>query len=126
MIAACVLVGGQVLASVATAFTLTWTHSVEKTAWRERWQVTSAGLLLTEAAIKGSGAGMDPGDGAVLEDGWLVWRPGAAPVPALFLAASGDTISGWRLCGNHDEDCRTLGAQASQPIEIAPCDETSR
>ena len=126
MIAACALIGGHVVASVATVFTLSWTHSVEKSGWRERWQVTPAGLRLQEAAVKGSGAGMEPGDGAVLEDGWYVWRPDLPPVPALSLAASGDTISGWRLCRNRDEDCRELGAQASQPIAIAPCDEPSR
>ena len=61
------------------AFTLSWTHSVEKTRWEEDWAITPAGLQIVEARVKGSGAGMDPADGAVLRDGWWVYAPSLPP-----------------------------------------------
>ncbi|MCA6125803.1 DUF1850 domain-containing protein, partial [Bradyrhizobium sp. WSM 1704] len=56
----CLASAGVVKALQAAAFTLAWTHSIEKTAWQEDWVVTSAGLELTQARIKGTGAGMEP------------------------------------------------------------------
>ena len=37
------------------------------------------------AAIRGYGAGMEPGPDARLQDGWLVWQPQAPAVPELVL-----------------------------------------
>ena len=118
-LALCITAGGKAMTIAAAAFSLSWTHSVEKTEWRESWQVTPAGLQLTEARVKGSGAGMDPGEGARLENGWWVWTPQAPLVPELNLAASGATVSAWKLC--HEGGCETLGAAASGPIRIELC-----
>lgn len=115
----CVLAGAKAATLAASAFTLVWTHSVEKTEWREDWRIVPAGLELTEARVKGSGAGVDPPEGAVLQDGWWVYAPGIAPVPRLVLAASGATVSGWRLCAG--ETCLTLGAEAGETIAIEAC-----
>ena len=90
----------------ADVFTLAWTHSVEKTEWRERWQVRGDALVLQEARVRGSGAGMEPPEGSVLQDGWWVYRADLH-VPLLRLAASGATGSGWRLCTEAD-GCREL------------------
>ncbi len=114
------MVAGQAVALAASTFTLGWTHSVEHTAWRETWEVTPAGLALREAAVQGSGAGMDPGDGARLKDGFWVWAPDLAPVPELALGASGATGAGWRLCGLA-EGCRELGAAAGPAVILSPC-----
>ena len=83
--------------------------------------LTPAGLVLTEARVKGSGAGMDPGPGAREVDGWWVWQPKAPPVPELVLASSGATASGWKLC--YEQECVELGAIAGEPITIASCQE---
>ena len=115
----CILAAGKTLALALTAFTLSWTHSVEKTEWREDWAVTPAGFQLTEARVKGSGAGMDPGEGAHEEDGWWIWTPKAPAIPELVLASSGATVSPWRLC--YDQGCLDLGAAAGDPVVIAPC-----
>jgi len=117
----CILAGGKAVTLGLTAFTLAWTHSVEKTEWREEWRITSAGLELVEARIKGSGAGIDPPDGAVLEDGWWVYAPKIAPVPRLVLAASGATVSGWTLCA--DDACFTLGAAAGETVVVEACEK---
>ena len=115
----CIAMAGKVVAISATAFSLSWTHSVEKVEWREDWSVSPAGLELRLARVKGSGAGMEPGDNAVLIDGWWQWQPVLPPIPELRLAASGATGAGWRLC--HSGGCLTLGAIAGDDSVIAPC-----
>lgn len=116
---ACLLAGGLVVTLAAPAFTLDWTHSVERTGWRESWVITPEGLRLVEAAVRGSGAGMDPGEGARLVNGWWVWAPALPPQPDLWLAASGATGAGWRLCsGGH---CHDLGDTAGAALRLAPC-----
>ena len=118
---ACLLAGGLVLTLAAPAFTLDWTHSVERTVWRETWVIEAGGLRLVEAAVKGSGAGMDPGPGAKAVGGWWVWAPDLA-VPSVVLAASGVTGAGWRLCSGGR--CHDLGAAAGEPMRLAPCGGT--
>lgn len=116
---ACLLIAGKPLMLATAAFTLSWTHSVEGTEWRESWRVADNGLQLVEASVRGSGAGMEPGDNARLIDGWWVWRPENRPVPELVLAASGATTGGWRLC--HGEDCIEIGRTAGEPVHIRLC-----
>ena len=120
------LAGGKKLFLAATYFSLSWNHSVEKTEWREDWKILDNGLKLTSAAIKGSGAGMDPADGAKLVDGWWVWQPQLQPVPVLTLAASGATMSPCKLCyrENENEDqeqCLVLGEAPSEPVSLSSC-----
>ena len=117
--AACLLIGSKQILLAGGLFTLAWTHSVEKTEWRESWMVRDGMLELSEARVRGSGAGMDPGEGARLEDGWWVWEPQNPPVGVLNLAASGATVSGWQLCSGGQ--CMELGSQAGDTIRIAPC-----
>ena len=115
----CVVAAGKALVIATGIFSLSWTHSVEKTEWGENWLVTGQGLELTQARVKGSGAGMDPGEGARLEDGWWVWSPELPAIPELVLAASGETVSAWSLC--HPNGCLELGADAQEPVRIRPC-----
>jgi len=116
----CLMVGAAMLAlSGSGQFTLEWTHSVERQAWRETWEITQDHRLhLVEAAVKGSGAGMEPGPGGHFQDGWWVWTPDLPPVPSLILAASGQTPSAWTLCA---ADCLQIGATSGQPVTVAPC-----
>jgi hypothetical protein len=115
----CVAPGAETLRVAAVAFTLSWTHSVERTEWREVWRVTPAGLLLETAQARGAGAGLEPAADARLEAGWWTWRPRLAPVPDLVLAASGATGAGWTLCAAGR--CLELGAAAGPVVRIAPC-----
>jgi hypothetical protein len=115
----CVMGGGEVLRLAVTAFTLAWTHSVEQVRWEEDWRVTPAGLVLLEARVRGSGAGMEPPDGARLEGGWWVYAPGLRPQSKLLLAASGATGGGWTLCGGGS--CREIAVEAGAPVRLAPC-----
>ena len=89
MNAACLLVAGLLRASIpAQEFTVAWTHSVEKTRWEEHYRIEGTHLVLDRARVQGSGAGMEPGPGARLQDGWWTWRPGLPPLPQLRLTLS--------------------------------------
>ncbi|MEZ5798109.1 MAG: DUF1850 domain-containing protein [Paracoccaceae bacterium] len=114
----CLMAGTLAIALSGPAFTLHWTHSVEKVEWVEDWRVEPGGLRLTGAQVKGSGAGMEPGEGATLQDGWWIWAADRR-VDRLDLAASGATGAGWRLCDG--AECRELGAGAGEPVVLAPC-----
>lgn len=117
----CLLAGGKTIVFAAAAFTLSWTHSVEKTRWEEHWQVTPAGLRVVEARVRGSGAGMDPPEGSVFRDGWWIYRPTVAPLDRLVLAASGATGEGWTLCA--EGRCAVVGSRAADPAVVTACDE---
>ncbi|MBA3446160.1 MAG: DUF1850 domain-containing protein [Pseudaminobacter sp.] len=119
----CVITAGKAVSIAAAAFTLSWTHSVEKTRWEEDWRITTAGLEIVEARIKGSGAGMEPPDGAVLEEGWLVYAPDVPPQRRVVLAASGATGEGWSLCAR--DECIEIGAAAGEPVTLTLCDGRS-
>ncbi len=116
----CIAAAGKTTFLAIAAFSLSWVHSVEKTEWREEWVVRDHALVLTEARVKGSGAGMDPGPDARLEDGWWAWEPDLPPQPEMRLAASGATVSAWTLC--HDGTCQSLGAKPGEGARLWPCE----
>lgn len=113
------MVAGAAIALASPEFTLDWTHSVEKIEWRENWRIEGDRLHLARAAIKGSGAGMEPGPDATLQGGWWVWTPDLPPQSELLLASSGATVSAWHLCDA--QTCRDLGKDPGQPIALRPC-----
>ena len=55
----CLATAGAVTALTASSFTLSWTHSVEKTQWREAWQALDMALQPVKASVEGAGAGID-------------------------------------------------------------------
>jgi len=114
----CLMVGAVAMSLASPDFTLHWTHSVEKVEWVENWRVEDKTLTLTRAAVKGSGAGMEPGDGATFENGWWVWHP-ETKVPELILAASGATVGGWQICDG--ATCTEIGATAGAPVVVKSC-----
>jgi hypothetical protein len=115
----CLFAAGKSTVFAAAAFTLAWTHSIEKTRWEEQWQLTATGLRLVEARVKGSGAGVDPQAGAELRDGWWVWRPDLPPQQRLVLAASDATGEGWTLCA--EGRCALFGDRPGDPAVVRPC-----
>ena len=88
-----------------TAFTLVWTHSIEKIDWQADWRARPAGLELVQARVKGSGAGMEPPSKARLVNGWFQWQPKRPPMHEVVLGNSG-AAGEWRLC--HDGACQKL------------------
>lgn len=115
--ALCLLAGAFAAQLEVTDFTLAWTHSVERVRWEENWRVEGGRLAPVEARIKGSGAGMEPPDDAVLADGYWHYRPRLAPLDRLELARSG-AVADWQLCVIGT--CRELTAYlpADTPIDV--------
>jgi hypothetical protein len=111
----CLASAGVVKTLAVAAFTLVWTHSIEKVDWQEDWRVTSKGLELAQARIKGSGAGMEPPSDARVVDGWFQWQPKRAPMPEVVLGNSG-AAGEWRLCS--DGQCRTLSDIFGHPVGV--------
>ena len=109
----CLASAGALKTLALAAFTLAWTHSVEKTDWQEDWRISARGLELVQARVKGSGAGMEPPPEARLVDGWFQWQPKRAAVPQLVLGNSG-AAGEWRICA--EGHCRTLSEIFERPI----------
>ncbi len=105
----------------ATHFTLRWQHSIEKIEWDEDYEVVGDWLLLSQARIRGSGAGMDPPDGARLVNG--VWRYRLAdPWRREIVLARSEFVKDYELCVTGR--CRPLWHWV--PVEagvttMAPC-----
>ncbi|WP_096701532.1 DUF1850 domain-containing protein [Magnetospirillum sp. 15-1] len=105
-----VVAAGLAVVTPSDSFALAWTHSVEKVEWREEWRIESGRLILHEASVMGSGAGMEPPPQAVLRNGRWVWHPGMA-MEEIVLARS-DFTADWRLCVGGT--CRPLEKQEGQ------------
>ncbi len=114
----CIPAAGKVTVLAVSAFTLSWSHSVEKTRWEEDWRVDARRAGDRRGAREGSGAGMEPPQGALcsrMVGGFTGRQIGARPMVAL--AASGATGAGWTLCS--DQACMELGAEAGAAVELS-------
>jgi hypothetical protein len=124
--ALCIAAAGAVVARLAVgAFTLGWTHSVEKIPWEEEWRLEPGGLRLVAARVRGTGAGMEPPPEAKLEDGWWRWTPSVPLQPRIVLRRAGVTAD-WRLCTGGG--CRDLGAMVpadADPVVLESCPDVS-
>lgn len=112
----CLFAAGKIVALGSAAFTLAWTHSVEKTVWEEDWRLTPAGLAIVQARVKGSGAGMEPPDTAHYDGTWWRYTPTVAPLAELRLDDSGIT-SPWTIRAGK----RTHTTHAGATSVIAAC-----
>jgi hypothetical protein len=101
---------------------LRWTHSVQRTSWAEGWRAGDGGLIPLWARVEGSGAGMEPGEGAVRTGNGWEWRPAIGPLPTLDLARS-DAIDDWRIC--RSGKCATVqeltGIGPGTAARLLPC-----
>ncbi|NRD33916.1 DUF1850 domain-containing protein [Shewanella sp. DC2-4] len=87
MLGLCLGLAGTLWAQVPTDnFTLAWNHSIEKIRWEEDYNVTPQGLVLVEARVKGTGAGMEIPDDAYLKNGSWHYQPKLPILPVLRLS----------------------------------------
>lgn len=96
----------------AQAFTLAWTHSVEKVRWEEDYVLQGRQLVLKEARITGSGAGMEPPADAVWRDGVWHYTPASRPFARLVLANSS--------FGGHYDVCVAGECRALPTVDDGP------
>ena len=121
--ALCLTAGALSAVLAINSFTLAWMHSIERVRWEEDWRIAGEQLQLVAARIKGSGAGMEPPDDALLQGGVWHYQPRVAPMDHLMLAHSPYT-AGYELCT--DGGCRMLaeylqGIEDSATIMLAAC-----
>jgi len=119
----CLLAGALSAVISVTSFTLAWSHSIEKIRWEEDWRVEGSDLILAEARIRGSGAGMEPPSGAVLQDGVWHYRPALSALSSLRLTHSPYT-AGYEFCSAGK--CQLLadhlpGIDNTAVIELRSC-----
>ena len=103
------------------AFTLRWQHSIEKIEWDEDWSVAGDWLYLSQARVRGSGAGMDPPADARLVAGAWVYRP-ADPWRRELVLARSTFVRDYELCAAGR--CRSLSAWIpvrAGATTVAPC-----
>ena len=107
----------------ANAFTLAWTHSIEKIRWEEDWQHSGDRLQVVAARVRGGGAGMEPPAGALLQDGVWHYRPAMPAQEALLLTRS-PYAADYELCDG--TRCQPLGdllpkSDEWSVVKFAPC-----
>jgi hypothetical protein len=92
--------------------TLAWTHSIEKVRWEEDYAVAANPspaeapiLLAVKARVRGSAAGMEPPEDAVLKNGWYEYPPQIATSRELRLTRSEFTAD-YELC--HGSSCQPM------------------
>lgn len=121
MDAVCLLVAGLVRATLhSSEVTLRWEHSVAKTRWEETYVVEGAELVLVEARVSGSGAGMEPAPEATLRDGVWSWRPGVR-LPELRLAHSAYS-NDYVVCTRDGcRDLSTIVGMRDGEVVLRPC-----
>lgn len=119
------LAAGLLSATLATnSFTLTWIHSIEKIRWEEDWHLDSGALVIDEARIRGTGAGMEPPENAVLKDGVWHYRPAQIRHEKLRLTHS-SYVRGYEFCSVGQ--CQQLvdllpGIDNNAVIELRSCE----
>ncbi len=124
----CIAAASSLLAFLPLqAFTLAWTHSIEKVRWEEDWRIEAGHLHLVEARIRGSGAGMEPPEGAILKNGVWHYAPQLVPLERLRLANSSFTAA-YEFCVAHR--CRPLaelaGGAENELLELHACEGSDR
>jgi hypothetical protein len=120
----CVAAGGVIVTLAVESFTLAWTHSIEKIRWEEDYRVAGAQLVLTEARVRGSGAGMEPTADSTFANGVWHYDPHLAPLNELRLTQS-TYASGYELCQR--DRCAPLTdyaprAENGDVIELRSCE----
>jgi hypothetical protein len=117
----CLSVARKTVALALEAFSLVWTHSVEKTEWREDWRIADGLLVIERAHVEGTGAGMEIPAGAQLIDGAWVYEPGLPPRPSVIFSDAGQG-NDWQICAM--DRCRAMGTLlpvAGTTLEMKAC-----
>jgi len=118
------LIGGASATVLPTdRLTLSWLHTVEGTPWEEDYVIRAGALVVTEARVKRSGAGMDPPSGATWSGGWWHYVPPLGALHEVTLANS-SFAAGYTVCWGGS--CQPLNRMVASGnfVKLAPtrCD----
>jgi hypothetical protein len=125
----CIAIAGiaGVVVLPTDTITLSWKHTVEGTPWEEDYVIRDGRLVVAEARVKRSGAGMEAPEGAVWVQGWWHYVPSLAPLREIVLANS-SFASGYKVCWA--SQCRALNTivAAGTVVKLAPakCDSNTQ
>jgi hypothetical protein len=123
MMQLCLLAAGTVARLGTVALTLAWTHSVEKIRWEEDYRAISAGIVVTQDRIQGTGAGMEPPADATFDGKWWHYTPKLPPQRQVILRRSGMTVGDWQVCIKGT--CRAMGSylpdKKADPVTLKIC-----
>ena len=99
--------------------TLSWNHTVERVPWEEDYAIKNAALVILEARVKRSGAGMEPPSGSIWREGWWHYTPSLGRLPEVILANSA-FADGYSICWNFK--CRAMNdlVPANGFVKLAP------
>jgi hypothetical protein len=110
-----------VLVALPDRITLAWEHTVEKVRWEEDYAVDRDALVITEARIRATGAGMEMPPDATLSGGAWRYRPDLAPLRRIYIRNT-ELPRGYDVCW--EGRCRRLrsiiGAD-DRLLALAPC-----
>src|SRR5437870_992258 len=114
-----IMTGSTAYVLPTDAITLAWTHTVEKTPWEEDYIVAGGALVIRQARVKASGAGMDIPPDAIWAGGWWRYTPTLKPLYEVTLANS-QFAPGYTICWQGV--CRPLKSiiPARDFVKIAP------
>lgn len=121
----CLASGGVKAVLAIASFTLAWQHSVEKIRWEESYRVEADVLVLEEARVQGSGAGMEPPLTSSLKDGFWRWHP-KQTMTELLLTRSEFTPD-YQFCA--EDRCQSLTEivpPAATVTRLWACDESTQ
>jgi hypothetical protein len=125
--AVCVAIAAGFLTTIlpTSTVTLRWVHSVEKVPWEEDYATTPDGLIITEARVVQSGAGMEPPQSARFDGTWWRYRPALAALPIVELANS-EFAAGYQICwaGKCEELSQLVPKGRVAAIKSLPCTKT--
>ena len=122
----CLAASGKIVALALEAFALVWSHSVEKTEWREHWRVVEGGLVIERAEVEGTGAGMEIPEGAAFDGSAWSYRPDLPPQREVAFADAGRGQD-WLICV--DSRCREIGSLlpvSGTVLRISACDRSGQ
>ena len=118
MIGLCLGLAGVVWAQLPVpGFTLAWNHTIENIRWEEDYRVTAQGLVLGEARVKGSGAGMEIPADARLESGSWHYHRQLPPLQPLNLGRTPEA-GDYQLCV--EGQCHALSHWLGAPDSSKP------
>ena len=119
----CLLAAGATVHLGVTAFTLAWTHSIEKIRWEEDYRATPAGIVVVQDRLQGTGAGMEPPPDSTFDGKWWRYDPHTPPMPQVILRRSGMTVGDWQVCIKGQ--CRDMGSylpdKKADPVTLTTC-----